>query len=190
MPGLAGGPGGEREGGFDTYKLLGYYRTDGAPSLSQLGSLASRRPFCPGEDRSLLAGICSPEKVGSQVITLAGNGVRADTQLVMGGGVLGPLRPDVPTMVHSAESLPPAGAEHCHPTPPSLPPVLGSILGGFGWSFPKLILSQRKDCGLITSVGSAGPFRSTHTNVDRYSGMLSITALPRLCGQGAVAGGD
>lgn len=190
MPGLAGGPGGEREGGFDTYKLLGYYRTDGAPSLSQLGSLASRRPFCPGEDRSLLAGICSPEKVGSQVITLAGNGVRADTQLVMGGG----------SWDHSGPTFPPwcTLQNHYHqpelsiatpPHPPS-PPVLGSILGGFGWSFPKLILSQRKDCGLITSVGSAGPFCSTHTNVDRYSGMLSITALPRLCGQGAVAGGD
>lgn len=48
---------------------------DGAPQPA--GPLASRRPFCPGEDRSLLAGICSPEKVGSQVITLARNGVRS-----------------------------------------------------------------------------------------------------------------
>lgn len=84
----------------------------------------------PRVDRSLLEGIYSPEKVGSQAITLAGNGVRADTQLV----VLGPLRPDVPTMVCSAESPPPAGAGYCHATFPPLlllAPFLVDLVGLF-----------------------------------------------------------
>lgn len=183
MPGLAGGPGGEREGGFDTYKLLGYYRTDGAPPASWALWLQGG-PFALERIASLLAGICSPEKVGSQAITLAGNGVRADTQLVMGGG---PGTTRARRSHHGALCRITTTSRELSiatpPHPPS-PPVLGSILGGFGWSFPKLILSQRKDCGLITSVGSAGPFCSTHTNVDRYSGMLSITALPRLVGRG------
>lgn len=133
-------------------------------------------------DRSLLEGICSPEKVGSQAITLAGNGVRADTQLVTGGG------PRTTQARHSHHGV------FCRITttsrswalsrhPPS-PPVLGSILGGFGWSFPKLILSQR--CCAAERMGTHNQcwlrvaFRlNTHTNVDRCTGTLSITALPR-----------
>ena len=170
----------------------------------------------PRVDWSLLEGIYSPEKVGSQAITLAGNGVRADTQLVMGGG---PGTTQARRSHHgvfsriTTTSWSWALSRHL----PS-PPALGSILGGFGWSFPKLILSQR--CRTTERTGTHNQcwlcvaFRlNTHTNVDRCTGTLSLPCPgtvggrsftghcwnlvegvlqgqlnPRPCGQGAVGG--
>lgn len=139
----------------------------------------------PRVDRSLLEGICSPEKVGSQAITLAGNGVRADTQLVMGGG---PGTTQARRSHHgvfcriTTTSWSWALSRH----PPS-PPVLGSILGGFDWSFPKLTLSQW--CCTAERMGTHNQcwlwvaFRlNTHTNMDRCTSMLSLPCPGTVCG--------
>lgn len=84
VTGRRGGQGslGKGEGSCCQMPLLGRYRKGRVLSLSQLGPLASRRPFCPRVDGLLLEGICSPGKVGSQVAALAGHGVSSDTRLV------------------------------------------------------------------------------------------------------------
>lgn len=122
VTGRRGGQGslGKGEGPCCQMQLLGRYRKGRVLSLSQLGSLASRRPFCPRVDGLLLKGICSPGKVGSQAAALAGHGVSGDTRLVKGGGCWGHSGPMPSITVCSAEPLPPAGAGHLHPTLPRL----------------------------------------------------------------------